>query len=327
MTARGLAGGLVLLAAACAPTPSALGLAELGEVTPPGDVVRFVALGDTGLGNGSQRLVAKVMQQVCAERGCDFAVLLGDNLYPSGPESPEDPEMDRVFTDVYDEVPLRFYTVLGNHDYGDSRDAARAASEIAWAAGQQQMVLPTHTYGFSAGPARFWALDTTHAFWYGGGSQASWLDASLPSATAAWKVAFGHHPYRSNGHHGNAGDYEGQGWMPYASGGQLQTLFEDHLCGQVDLYLSGHEHNRQWIEACGTTWIVSGAGARTTPLEDRGNAPVFAIAEEGLVWIELGPDAMRFAFYDEDATREFEATKARDGRVDVAPTGAPLAVE
>ena len=40
-------------------------------------------------------------------------------------------------------------------------------------------------------------------------SQREWLDASLAASNFQWKKSFGHHPYLSNGQHGNAGNYEG----------------------------------------------------------------------------------------------------------------------
>ena len=42
--------------------------------------VRFVAIGDAGEGNDAQFAVADVVEQVCADQGCDFAIYLGDDL-------------------------------------------------------------------------------------------------------------------------------------------------------------------------------------------------------------------------------------------------------
>jgi len=49
-----------------------------------GQVVRFVALGDTGKGNPSQYQVGAAIGAHCAKLGCDFVVLLGDNFYQNG---------------------------------------------------------------------------------------------------------------------------------------------------------------------------------------------------------------------------------------------------
>lgn len=310
----------LLLSLACAPAPTIAMPAAPGRAPDPvvadPDAVRFVALGDTGVGNASQRLVAGVIGTVCAARGCDFAVMLGDNLYPEGLTRPDDPEMDRVFTRIYGELPLKFYAVLGNHDYGQRFDRAVASHQIAWAANNGQMVMPAAFYEFRAGAAAFYALDTDAVFWEGGADQAAWLDPALAGTDARWKVVFGHHPYVSNGQHGNAGTYEGAPGVPYTSGAAVRDFFAGHVCGRADLYLSGHEHNLQWLEACGTDFVISGAGAKTTPLVDRGNTPRFALSEEGFAWIELGADQMRVAFYDERGELRFEASTPRDGAPD-----------
>ncbi len=300
-----LAGTACALLVACnaAPPPPA----SAPDVDVAGAVVRFVALGDAGEGNGSQRKVARVMASVCAERGCDFGLLLGDNLYPRGMDSPDDADMARVVDDIYAPLGIDLYAVLGNHDYAHGRDDERAAWQIAWARERSStMVMPSNYYAFSAGPADLFALDTTFVFWHGHGDQRDWLREGLASSDARWKVVFGHHPLRSNGQHGNAGRYEGLPTIvPYASGRAIEALLSEEVCGVADLYLSGHEHNLQWISACGTELIVSGSGAKATPLVDRGNEPRFAISEEGFAWVELG-EQMTVAFYTEDGALQFE---------------------
>jgi hypothetical protein len=247
--------------------------------------------------------VADAIQQVCGERHCDFALLLGDNLYPDGMTAPDDPRMDAVFTDVYSDVtgedgPLVFHAVLGNHDYGRQHTVENARYQLAWAETNAQFSMPAATYRFTAGAAEFWALDTDTVFWDGHEAQAAWLDETLPASGAAWKVVFGHHPYRSNGKHGNAGQYEGWSYVPYASGNALRTLFDGHVAPQADLYLSGHEHNLQSLAHNGIELVVSGAGASARPLIDRGNTLRAGHDVPGFAWIELS-DAMTVAFYDD----------------------------
>lgn len=264
-------------------------------------VVRFVAVGDTGKGNDTQKAVAAAMTEVCAEKGCDFALLLGDNLYPDGMTSPDDPRMDAVFTDIYEDVPLTFHGVLGNHDYGRQHVVVHGEYQLAWATEHDQLSMPAAWYRFTAGPAELWALDTDTVFWEGHEAQAAWLDATLPHSDAKWKVVFGHHPYRSNGRHGNAGQYEGWSNIPYASGRALRTLFDHHVAPAANLYLCGHEHNLQSLEHDGLELVVSGAGASARPLIDRGNTLRAGHDVAGFAWIELS-DALSVAFYDQHGT-------------------------
>ncbi len=78
--------------------------------------------------------------------------------------------------------------------------------------------MPDTVYAFETRGVAFFALDTTEIFFGLGDDQQAWLDAQVakvdPAATD-WTIAFGHHPYISNGSHGNAGTYEGiPSWVP-----------------------------------------------------------------------------------------------------------------
>ncbi len=269
---------------------------------PIGDAtrVRFIALGDTGKGNDQQRKVAAAISQVCATKGCDFALLLGDNLYPEGMIARDDPNMDRVFTKIYNELPFPFYAVLGNHDV-NVNDLTRAHHQLAWAESEPQFEMPGRFYSFNAGPARFWALDTNDVMWHGPGRQQEWLNTELPRQSG-WRVVFGHHPWKSNGKHGTAGEYDDTVGVPYVSGDGPKELFEKTLCNQADLYVAGHDHSLQLLDSkgCGTTLVVSGAGAEVRPIEDRGNTPAFAESTLGFAWIELG-ETGTVSFYGADA--------------------------
>jgi hypothetical protein len=75
----------------------------------------------------------------------------------------------------------------------------------------------------------------------------------------------------------------------------------------VDLYLSGHDHNRQWLEpSCGVELIVSGAGAKLTDLEGRGSATLYEDDDEpGFVWIELRDRHLTGEFYNSSGDLTF----------------------
>lgn len=119
------------------------------------------------------------------------------------------------------------------------------------------------------------------------------MTAALADSQATWRIAFGHHPYLSNGRHGNAGNDEGLLFVPVANGDGVETFMEDHVCGHIDLYLCGHDHNRHWLDpTCGTEFIVSGAAAKTTDLENRdGNPTIWEDDQsEGFAWVRWRHD-------------------------------------
>ncbi len=84
-----------------------------------------------------QAAVANAMRQYCgAGVGCEFAVMLGDNIYPDGATAGADGRDDserfrKIFHEPY--APLaafadefRIYVTLGNHDWRTSREGAMA---------------------------------------------------------------------------------------------------------------------------------------------------------------------------------------------------------
>ncbi len=85
----------------------------------------------------------------------------------------------------------------------------------------------------------------------------------MSNTTAPWKVAFAHHPLRSNGRHGNAGFYDGL----VGSGKDWQNLLKKTACDKIDVLITGHDHDLQWLKPnkeCGNTFfIISGAGGKT----------------------------------------------------------------
>jgi hypothetical protein len=298
---------VIVLALGCSSGSVTFATAEPFPLADP-TVVRLAALGDTGRGDPNQRRVAKGVVRACQERGCDAIALLGDLLYPNGMESDDDPRAADWIAAPYAPVGVPLLLVLGNHDYGRGRDRESARRLLRWARSHPGIVLPAEAWDVRVGAVHLFGLDTNTAFQFGDAPQRTWLTRGLDESDAPWKVVLGHHPYLSNGDHGNAGSYEGWSGVPIMSGAGLLRLFEGALCGRADLYLAGHDHNRQLLEACGVDLVVSGGGSATTPLVDRGNQPRFASAEPGFAWLELGADTGRIVFMDADgnAEREYE---------------------
>ena len=141
--------------------------------------------------------------------------------------------------------------------------------------------------------------------------QRNWLIAGTQASTATWKVAFGHHPYISNGDHGNAGSYENiEGFnLPFVTGDSVKEFMEDAVCGKIDVYICGHDHNIQWLEPkCGTEFIVSGAGSKSEGLPGK-NPAFFGLPEtEGFLWVELADNSFTGIFYDATGKELFSKT-------------------
>ena len=282
----------------------ALVLAVAGT-TPALAAVRFVALGDAGTGSADQYQNAKAIARVCAAKGCDLALYLGDNFYDNGLAGPYDRQLKTRFEKPYAGVDIPFYAVLGNHDYGDPPvDAWKPFFQIAYSYRSSKWKMPSHFYNFARENVEFFALDTqgimlgiSHK------RQTDWLRDALAGSNAEWKIVLGHHPYLSNGEHGNAGNYEGcsKNCPDEASGRQVKLLMEASVCGQAHVYFSGHDHNMQWLEPrCGTEFIVSGAGSKIEPFRSRDDNAAFwgSDAHVGFLWVEVDGNRLTGEYYD-----------------------------
>ncbi len=285
----------------------------------PPQIVRFVAMGDGGEGNADQYTNADAVAAVCEAKaddaaGCDFVLYLGDNFYDEGVSSVDDEQFDTKFEAPYAVLDIPFYVVLGNHDYGLlSLSWWQSDYEIAYSDHSTKWTMPSEYYTFLAEHVRFIGLDTNalmvESIW-GDSGQDDWIQGVLSSSEATWHIAFGHHPYRSNGEHGNAGEYEGYSWLPIANGASVEDFIEYNLCGQVDMYIAGHDHNRQWLEpSCDTEFIVSGAAAKTTGLVGRDSPTLFEDDEtEGFLWVEISDGTLTGEFYDMHGNLDFSQT-------------------
>lgn len=295
---------------------------------------RFVAIGDTGKGNADQRRVAVAMRDVCAARGCDFVLMLGDNIYDAGVDSVTDPQWQTKFEQPYQDVDLPFYVALGNHDYGGKIIGIELGGlgnewdlgkiEVDYSAVSMKWNLPATYYTFTWNHVGLIVLDTNSILWSDTtyGDQAAWLpQAMMEVAGKDWVFVAGHHPYRSNGTHGNAGNYDAPeiagiplpNPLPIQNGAAMKDFFDAHVCGLGQVYFAGHDHSRQWLNEpgalCGTELIVSGAGASTTELRDRGNAAFYEDAdEEGFLYVDVDGDRFTGAFYDGDGNLDFTRT-------------------
>lgn len=94
------------------------GETDSGLEEPQANTVRFIAVGDTGTGDGNQYRVANAMRNKCELDGCKFVLMLGDNIYENGVDSMNDAQFESKFENPFQDIDAPFYVVTGNHDYG-----------------------------------------------------------------------------------------------------------------------------------------------------------------------------------------------------------------
>lgn len=288
----------------------------------------FIVIGDSGTGSAGQYAVGEAIARVCelkaqTHSACRFVVGLGDNIYEDGVDSVDDMQFDEKFELPFAPVELPFYMVLGNHDNtgfvgGDGTNNARGEFQVQYTyydgRRTDRWQMPDRYYQFSS-PAStangaplidFFALDSNpiaggfadpdlaYAFHTYGIDQRNWAVTSLASSPATFRIALAHHPYLSNGSHGNAGNYDGVPGeaLPVIAGQRWKTFLEEAVCDKADFFFAGHDHDLQVLNAvpqCGRTeFVVSGAAGKMRPLGDpeRNDARYQVGDQYGFFWME-----------------------------------------
>lgn len=261
---------------------------------PPGESLDFFVTGDTGHASELRASVVRAMLATRERARPSFVVLTGDNVYPAGVASVDDPAWRTHFEEPFGELGIPFYPCLGNHDHmGD------AQAEIDYSAREPLWKFPSryHSFRMPVAPgaeAEFFVLDTAPIrlgalnFFYTP-EQVAWLDQALASSTARWKIAVGHHPLFSGGP------------KPLSSKLRWHLLppFAEHT---LDLYLSGHEHDLELLDP-GRGWlqVVSGAGSGLDAVAPT-TGTLFCNGEGGFAWISLRRAAAFVQFVSEQGT-------------------------
>ena len=248
---------------------------------PASEMSDFILIGDTGKANEGQIALAKKMSELCLnELQCDSALLLGDNVYYAGLESENDPKMDLVFGDIYRDLDFPFYAILGNHDYGKlARSCKKSNYQIAYGKKNPQYIMPERFYIEEYKDLVVAFIDTSRLMWrldYKKQKELVEKAYQLAKEKNKWFIVAGHHPYLSNGSHGNAGNYDRLKLPYFVSGIYVKKFIENYICSKADFYISGHDHSLQAIDGnikgCNTYTLVSGSGASGSKLSERNKA-------------------------------------------------------
>ncbi len=264
--------------------------------------INFLVVGDWGH-NGfyHQRLVAAQMNIAAKKMDIDFIVSVGDNFYPNGVASVNDPYFKSCFEDVYSgpELFVNWYVVLGNHDYEGNTQA-----EIDYTNVSRRWEMPSRYYSFekkfkNGDKAEFIFLDTSpfikgyykeekykNVIGQDTAAQYRWLKDLLSSSDAKWKLVFGHHHFYTA---------ESKSEELKDIRDRFGPLFQKY---KVDAYICGHQHSLQYITKKDKymKFIISGAGSETEKVYP-GEA-VFASSRSGFTAISLSDNAMLVQMID-----------------------------
>ncbi|WP_019989796.1 metallophosphoesterase [Rudanella lutea] len=260
--------------------------------------LHFAVVGDWGRqGEYRQRDVALQMARAMAGLSGSFIISTGDNFYPSGVMSTQDPLWQSSFEQVYTYAWLQapWYPVLGNHDYGGNPDAQVAYSGIS-----RRWRMPGRYYSFKkrlpgGGKVLFVCIDTNglEPGYYKNEdlapalsqqdttAQLQWLRQTLSDTDPdlRWRVVVGHHPVYTAG-------------KRIAVTGPVRKVIEPILNRYaVDLYLCGHDHDLQYNKPAGPTHhFLSGAGSELSNFPHKTPENVFYAGVNGFMTFSIQAD-------------------------------------
>jgi 3',5'-cyclic AMP phosphodiesterase CpdA len=204
--------------------------------------LRIAVAGDVGTGDVEERATADEMDRLEGADEYSALLMLGDNVYDNGDPSQLQRTVFEPFSGVLD-GDTQLLPVLGNHDVDDGFGDAQAdaigmpASWYATQLSDEVLVI---------------ALESNR---WDDPNQLDFLDTTLASATATWKIVIMHHPPHSGGWHGSDLNVRAA----------FTSLFEQY---GVQLVLTGHDHDYQRSEEInGVTYVVSGGAAKLRPTE------------------------------------------------------------
>jgi hypothetical protein len=231
--------------------------------------------------------VGKAMATLCKQRKCEFALQLGDNIYPDGADANDGKDdqkrMDNLILGPLvplfeQDSALIVYSALGNHDWKSSRQGV--ALQTQWMSKQKNFHMDkqgyySYTQGEPGNEVEFFVLDTNmllagQTFYEiplnPDGSEGD-LKTALANGTAELE--------KSGAHEGpkNGGDKAQILWLvnglanstakwkvvyghhilwsiggsKYSEGHVLRKLIMPTLCQYADAYIAGHEHDLELL--------------------------------------------------------------------------------
>jgi 3',5'-cyclic AMP phosphodiesterase CpdA len=199
-------------------------------------LLHIAVVGDVGDSGTRLDATAAAVARLDGEDPFDVLLDLGDNAYPGGDPRLLDATIFHPFAPVL--AHARLLAVLGNHDVMNGNGPAQV----------EALGMPGRWWSTTFGDVLIVGLDSNE---WDDPDQLAWLQDTLSTSDARWKIVALHHPPYSAGYQGSSVDVRDM----------FAPVFAEH---GVQLVLSGHDHDYQRSKPIdGVTYVVSGAAAGT----------------------------------------------------------------
>lgn len=269
-------------------------------------MLTFLTLGDFGQDTPIRRDNYRMMRSF---PNVDAVLSLGDNFYHYGVHAIDDPQW-YAFQKSF---PLwcPFYAILGNHDYlgdvnaqihhptphwkmpsryydkkfyfaEDDKDGVHVFFLDTFTLSPQESRMCSMAMGMKDFDLKFSSPDRR---------QYAWLDERLGQSRMTWKVVVGHYPVFSNGYHGNTDEL-------------VQNLLPILKKHKVDFYISGHDHDLEFMRREDIHFLVSGASCSSTPVS-HSHKTIYAsdASTHGFGVLQFTKQHVRFGFQTNHGTQ------------------------
>ena len=269
--------------------------------------ITFIVASDMGRrGESEQQNIANLMGRFVEENRIDFMIVAGDPIHDDGVTSVEDEEWKLKIENVYTAASLHtipWYVVSGNHEYNGSVPAILDYSNVSerWNAPARYYSME-QPIGKSGQKALFVFIDTAplidkyrHDPDYSDAgeqdmnAQIAWIENTLLSSDAKWKVVIGHHPVYAK----TTKELHERTDMQERVG----VLLEKH---DIDFYICGHIHNFQHINTTGSSvhYIVNSSASQSRPVHeiDEVEGVLFGNPDPGYSAFTVSADSVQFLF-------------------------------
>lgn len=274
-------------------------LATSCEAAPAAQAVSFVTFGDWGTGSDGQKTTAKAIGKFCKQDPCQFVLALGDNFYNTGVASTQDPKWQSFYKNIYHDLQLPFYAVIGNHD-----EKGSVAAQIDYSQDDSSWRLPGRFYSIVLPQNATQPLVEIFVINNGDYSlepaEKTWLEQALQNSHATWKILALHIPIISNGLHGD-------------NDSKINNALVPLICGKIDVVLAGHEHHFSHLkgvwEKCPIDQLIVGTGgAELRPANPQDPRTLSTGSFFGFGWLNATASTLEFKMIKDDGTAYYQTT-------------------